>query len=255
MEKNWYYSPDRQDKKGPVAESDLKQLLITGQIPSTTLVWREGMADWAPANMVAILQVSAANMPPVPIGLVPLPAGPFSSRTYNRDLMKAARECLRGRWGDAVGAVMIYLGISFVLQILSYIPFVGCLANIGSLLIEGPLTLGLALFFLALARLQQLTMGMVFNGFNRFGNALGAYLLMAIFTFLWMLLLIIPGIIAAYRYSMTFFILADHPELGPLDAIRRSTEMMQGNKWKLFCLGWRFLGWALLCMLTCLIGF
>lgn len=252
-EKNWFYSLDGQDRKGPLPEGELKRMLAAGQIPLSTLVWSEGLASWAPASSIPALQ---------PGGVVPatgaapkaLAAGPFFSRTHNRDLMKAARESLRGHWGVAIGAVMIIFGISLLLQLLAYIPFVGCLAAIGALLIEGALTLGLAVFFLALARGRNPEAGMVFNGFNQFANALGAYLLMTIFTLLWMLLLIIPGIIAAYRYSMTFYILADHPELGPLEAIQRSKEMMRGNKWKLFCLGWRFLGWALLCVLTCYIG-
>jgi len=64
MEKNWYYSADGQDKKGPVLESELKQMLSIGQIPATTLVWSEGMANWSPANSVAALQQQAAGVAP-----------------------------------------------------------------------------------------------------------------------------------------------------------------------------------------------
>ncbi len=60
------------------------------------------------------------------------------------------------------------------------------------------------------------------------------------------LLLIIPGIIATFRYAMAFFIIADDEDCGPLEAITRSKEMMKGNKWKFFCLNWRFFGWSLL---------
>jgi uncharacterized membrane protein len=253
-EKNWFYSADGQERKGPVAESELKRMLAAGQLPNSALVWSEGLASWVPASSLAALQpagvVAAAVTAPQP-----LPQGPCYSRTHNRDLMQAARAVLGGHWGVAVGVTLIYIGIGMILQMLSYIPLVGCLAGIGSLLIEGPLLLGLALIFLALSRAQPAEAGMVFNGFNRFGTALGAYLLMTIFVFLWLLLFIIPGIIASYRYAMTFFILADHPELGPLQAISRSKEMMRGNKGKLFCLTWRFFWWALLCLLTCCIGF
>ncbi len=55
-------------------------------------------------------------------------------------------------------------------------------------------------------------------------------------------------------YSQVFFILADLPETGAYDAIQLSTQMMVGFKWKKFCLGWRFFGWALLGILTCGIG-
>ena len=65
----------------------------------------------------------------------------------------------------------------------------------------------------------------------------------------WTNLLIIPGIIAAFRYAMAFFIIADDGKCGPLEALDRSKEMMKGNKWKFFCLYWRFFGWAVLCAL------
>jgi uncharacterized membrane protein len=67
--------------------------------------------------------------------------------------------------------------------------------------------------------------------------------------------LIVPGIIAAFRYSMAFYILKDHPEISPMEAIRRSKEMMVGQKWRYFVLNLSFIGWALLCILTLGIGF
>ena len=114
---------------------------------------------------------------------------------------------------------------------------------------------GLAIVFLTLARSQGATFGMMFDGFMRFGTAFAAYLLMAIFVLLWALLLIVPGIIASLSYSMTYYIIRDDPTVGALEAIGRSKKMMRGSKWKFFCLQWRFLGWALLCLLTLGIGF
>jgi len=96
---------------------------------------------------------------------------------------------------------------------------------------------------------------MVFSSFNRFGTALAAYFFVNLFVLLWSILLIIPGIIAALSYSMTYYILADNQSMGALDAISVSKKMMQGSKWKFFCLGWRFFGWSLLCVLTLGIGF
>ena len=78
---------------------------------------------------------------------------------------------------------------------------------------------------------------------------------MAVFILLWMLLLIIPGIIAALAYSQTFYILAEDESIGAMDALKKSKEMMNGYKWKYFCLSLRFLGWVLLCILTLGIGF
>ena len=126
---------------------------------------------------------------------------------------------------------------------------------LGTLLITGPMTLGLAYFSLSIARGQYAQLQQIFDGFNNFGTALGAYLLMLIFTLLWMLLLIIPGIIAALSYAMTFYIIADDPNIGPLDAIDKSKQMMNGYKMKLFLMFLMFLGMALLCILTLGIGF
>jgi uncharacterized membrane protein len=98
-------------------------------------------------------------------------------------------------------------------------------------------------------------MDMLFAGFQNFGNALGAYLLSGLFIFLWSLLLIVPGIIAGFAYSQILFLLADDRTLGPMDAIRKSKQMMEGHKWRLACLQFRFFGWGLLCLLTCGIGF
>ena len=69
-----------------------------------------------------------------------------------------------------------------------------------------------------------------------------------------MLLLIVPAIIAAFSYSMVFYILADNPDISPTNALKKSKEMMMGYKWKIFFLGLSFLGWALLAILTLGIG-
>jgi uncharacterized membrane protein len=170
-------------------------------------------------------------------------------KTENVVLMQMARESLKGKWGLAIGTLVVYFLIAMVIQI---IPSVGPIA---SLIMSGPFALGLAVFSLSLSRNQDAKLEQIFQGFNNFGTALGAYLLMILFTVLWSLLLIIPGIIAAISYSMTFYILADDNSIGAMDAIDKSKKMMNGYKWKCFCLGLRFYGLALLCILTLGIGF
>ena len=61
-------------------------------------------------------------------------------------------------------------------------------------------------------------------------------------------------IIVTYRFSMTFYILADNPEMDVMDTLRESTRMMAGNKWRLFCLQMSFIGWSMLCALTAGLG-
>ena len=63
------------------------------------------------------------------------------------------------------------------------------------------------------------------------------------------------GTVALLSYSQTFYVLADDPAAGPMEAVRRSKQMMTNRRGKLFCLGLRYLCWSLLCLLTCGIGF
>lgn len=61
--------------------------------------------------------------------------------------------------------------------------------------------------------------------------------------------------VAQYRYAMSDYILAENPEMSPSDALAESKRMMHGNKWRLFCLELSFIGWGILCLFTCGIGF
>ena len=169
-------------------------------------------------------------------------------KTENVVLMQMARESLVGKWGLAIGTFVLYSLIAGSIQSL---PIVGVIT---SLIISGPFEIGIAFFSLSISRNQDAKLEQIFQGFKNFGTALGAYLLRSLFIFLWTLLLIIPGIIAAISYSMTFYILADDNSIGAMDAIDKSKKMMDGYKWKCFCLGLEFLGWALLCILTLGIG-
>lgn len=162
--------------------------------------------------------------------------------------MSGARKSLKGKWGLAIGAAVVYF---LVVVGAEEIPKAG---GIISLLIGGPMSVGMAIFSLSLSRRQDTRLSLIFEGFRRFGVALGAYILYIIFIFLWSLLLIVPGIIASLAYSQIFYIIAEDDSIGPLQAIKKSKEMMRGNKWKLFCLFFRFLGWGLLCVLTFGIG-
>lgn len=90
----------------------------------------------------------------------------------------------------------------------------------------------------------------MFSKMSQFGTALTTYLLIGIFVSLWSLLLIIPGIIAAYSYSMVYFILAEHPEMSALEAIKESKRIMRGHKFDLFVLQLSFFWWSLLIVAT-----
>ena len=173
-------------------------------------------------------------------------------KTENLVLMQMARKSLKDKWGLAIGTFVVYMLIIGAIQTTTeFFPLVGLLL----LAISGPMALGIAIFSINISRNQDARLEQIFQGFNNFNTSLGAYLLMLLFTFLWTLLLIIPGIIAVLSYSMTFYILADDNSIGAMEAINKSKKMMNGYKWKYFCLGLRFIGWSLLCILTLGIGF
>lgn len=94
----------------------------------------------------------------------------------------------------------------------------------------------------------------LFAGFDRFGTYFAQKFLRVLYVFLWCLLLIVPGIVAAYSYAMTPYILAENPELTASEAISRSKEMMNGHKMELFLLDFSFIGWSILSALTLNIG-
>lgn len=94
----------------------------------------------------------------------------------------------------------------------------------------------------------------LFAYFKNWKTAAAANLLVTLYILLGILLFIIPGIIATYSYAMTYYVLAEHPELSAREALQRSKEMMSGNRFRLFCLQWSFIGWVLLCILTLGIG-
>jgi uncharacterized membrane protein len=166
----------------------------------------------------------------------------------NAIIRSNAREALSGKWGLAVGTTFVYLLITGIIQSL---PILG---PIIMLLLTGAFTLGQTMFFLAIARNDNPKLELIFSGFNEFGKALAAYLLLVVVLLFWTLLLIIPGIIMGLAYSMTFFIIADEPEISAWDAMKKSKAMMEGNKGQLFLLSLSFIGWALLAILTFGIG-
>lgn len=123
------------------------------------------------------------------------------------------------------------------------------------LILAGPISFGVSLYFLKLSRNERAKVTLLFQGFRQFGTTLTTYLLCTLFIFLWTLILIIPGIIAIISYSQVFFILADNPEIPATEVMKISKNMMQGYKWDYFVLQLSFLAWGICCILTLGIGF
>ena len=167
----------------------------------------------------------------------------------NSELRDAAKESLKGKWGIAIGGCLIY---NLIIIAVNNIPLIGSLA---SLVITGPLALGLVWFSIDLAKNNETKIEVIFDGFKEFTKASGAYLLMILYIIGWTFLFIIPGIIKAISYSQTFYILSDDTSIGSEEAIQKSMQMMDGHKLQYFLLGLSFIGWMLLCLLTLGIGF
>jgi uncharacterized membrane protein len=168
----------------------------------------------------------------------------------NSELRAQALEFLSDKWGIAIGTFLVYMILLGGVQVI--VPFVGSGVTI---IIGGPMAVGISIFTLAIIRREEVRLEQIFDGFQNFGTALGAYLLMVIFIFLWTLLFIIPGIIMGLAYSQTFYIIADDKSISAMDAIDKSKAMMDGYKWKFFLLGLSFIGWGILCIFTLGIGF
>lgn len=167
----------------------------------------------------------------------------------NAELRAVTRDQLKGKWGNPVLATLVYI---VILALISFIPVIG---EFIAFLIAGPFFLGFMTYFLNLKRGKNPNIEEIFGGFKNYGAAFVLHILISIFVLLWTLLLVIPGIIAAIKYSMAYFILSDNPNIGAQEAINRSKVMMEGNKKQFFYLMLSFLGWALGSVLTLGIGF
>lgn len=165
---------------------------------------------------------------------------------FSKDFRARAREALRGKWNN-------YALIAFV-----YALIVGVASSLGTtgigavvpLLISGPFLLSWAIISLRLVRGADSTVTNLFDGFKSFVPSFLLYLVNSILTFLWSLLFVVPGIVKALSYSMSYYILAENPAMDQSDARKTSMAMMDGHKGRLFCLQLSFIGWYLLSGLT-----
>ena len=107
-------------------------------------------------------------------------------------------------------------------------------------------SVGFVIFALHISRDEKAEFGNLFDGFGLFFRVLWLGILEGLLIFLWSLLLVVPGIVAAYRYRQALYLLLDHPEKSAWQCLRESGALMRGHKWELFVLDLSFLGWAML---------
>lgn len=157
------------------------------------------------------------------------------------ELKNRAKQSLSGNWGAAIIGLIIY---GVIISLLSS-------TGIGSF-VTGLIAVGYISLYLDILRRTSPGFESCISAITEnIGTKFIATLLVSLYTFLWSLLFIIPGIIKSYSYAMTPYILLDRPELSPTEAIKESEKMMNGHKMDLFILDLSFIGWILLSMLTC----
>ena len=171
-----------------------------------------------------------------------------------------ALSALENKWGNFVAITFVYGFIIGITQILSGdkdSPAILHLIGLVLFILALPLTWGYQTLFLGAVRGGDATAKDMFEGYNKelFSRVLTTTLLYYVYVFLWSLLLLIPGCIKSYSYAMTPYILKDNPEMKNNAAIEESMRMMYGHKLELFLLDLSFIGWAILSILTCCIGF
>lgn len=127
---------------------------------------------------------------------------------------------------------------------------------VGGIIVAGPLGYGFARVCINRSRgHENVEIGDLFKGFtDNFVQTFLLGLLKGIFTFLWGLLLIVPGIIKSYAYSMSYFIMQADPTKEWKQCLDESQEMMKGHKGELFLLDLSFIGWYIVGALCCVIG-
>lgn len=160
-------------------------------------------------------------------------------------IKQRAKTALKGHWFANIVVLVLIILITAALDL----TYVGALFS-------GLVMFGSAAFYLELVKSKQGKIGTFFGGmFKKFFKRWGASLLISLYTFLWALLCIIPGLVKSYAYAMTPYIMMEKPEMGINDAITKSRQLMKGHKWKLFLLDLSFTGWMLLSILTLGIAF
>ena len=166
---------------------------------------------------------------------------PMKSRA---EIKMQAKQALRNNYGTALVVTILYAVAMAVLSAVSF--------GIASVILAGPLAVALGWSMLCLYRGVACGVGDALNrSFDNVGRKIGGYLWMQLWIFLWSLVFIIPGIVKAFSYAMTPYILADMPNVSAKDALRLSIRMTDGYKLDIFVAGLSFLGWLLASAFTC----
>jgi len=141
--------------------------------------------------------------------------------------------------------------VSIMMIVLAILGVALVVVKLIDIFVFNPLEVGCKYFFLKNTEEPAAldTLGRAFK--PAWMHNVGTLFLRDLFLVLWTLLFIIPGIIKGYSYRLVPYIIAENPEMSAMDAINESRRLMNGNKWKTFCLDLSFIGWILLAICTC----
>lgn len=142
---------------------------------------------------------------------------------------------------------LITLIIGAISTLVSIIPVAGSIALI---IVAPAFTLSVTRVYLLLIRGIDPEAKDAFSGLDDFWSAFKVSLLVGLYTYLWSLLFIIPGIIKGISYSMSMYILAEDKGKSARACIEESKAMTEGHKMELFTLSLSFIGWYLLGIVT-----
>lgn len=195
------------------------------------------------------------------------------------DFRRIARENLSGRWlisalvclvasllgglsaggsleidSEDLEAIRSLENIPWLIPLIKGVLVYALIAAIIAFIIGGVIELGMKRYFLNQYDGLRHEFRDLFSQFNNWGGGFSLRFMTGLYTALWSLLFVIPGIIKRYSYAMAPFIMVENPELGANECITRSRQMMDGHKFELFCLELSFIGWSLLCIFTLGIG-
>lgn len=147
-----------------------------------------------------------------------------------------------------------YMAAETVAAMLGASALTGLLSSLISLVLIPLLTCGRSYNAIRLYRGETAESKNLFLGFtNNFTHAWGGMLWQSLFLFLWSLIPFAGPflvIIKRYAYSMTPYLLLERPDISARDALKKSIQMTEGHKGKLFVLELSFIGWELLNLLT-----
>ena len=173
-----------------------------------------------------------------------------------KSLKEEVRELLSGAQVSPMAMTALYTGLLLVLNLVSAFTGAGIISTFVSILtslLAILLGAGFAMYCMAIRRGERAEYLTLFGGFSFVGKLIALTIVTYAFIWLWSMLFVIPGIVAAYRYRFAPYNLYENPGIGVMEALEMSKRQTMGYKGQLFALGLSYLGWTLLASLPAIV--